>query len=208
MSYKEGGLIKDKYLIYKLNPIVSEAFVRVDCRYDHDAYRMLKHIPVALVDPEAQYFVLRVDKDLHARKALLAYADSVKDDNQAFAFELVAWLDELNDQRPDWLRNSKVIWQEDDARPIDAETLNEAWKRLVSSLDINDWKSDYEDGDFFAYLHVDGWIHVISCEGSEIRKVKDVCPPCAGTGKVAFENCGEGVELGECHDCKGTGYVQ
>ena len=33
------------------------------------------------VDPDADYFVLRIDKDKHARKALKAYADSIKEEN-------------------------------------------------------------------------------------------------------------------------------
>ena len=40
------------------------------------------------VDPNADYFVLRLDKDPHARKALRAYAVSVKDDNPQFAIDL------------------------------------------------------------------------------------------------------------------------
>jgi hypothetical protein len=33
------------------------------------------------IDPEADYFVLRLDKDAHARKAALAYAESIMDEN-------------------------------------------------------------------------------------------------------------------------------
>lgn len=40
------------------------------------------------VDPEAVYFVLRVDEDPHARAALRAYADSVEQENATFAEEL------------------------------------------------------------------------------------------------------------------------
>ena len=46
------------------------------------------------VDPAAQYFVLRIDKDPHARRALEAYAGSVRTENQAFADDLVWWLNE------------------------------------------------------------------------------------------------------------------
>ena len=37
------------------------------------------------VDPRADYFVLRIDKDPHARVAAMAYADSVEKDNGKFA---------------------------------------------------------------------------------------------------------------------------
>ena len=39
-------------------------------------------------DPNAMYFVLRLDKDPHARKAALAYAKSVKSDNLQLSNEL------------------------------------------------------------------------------------------------------------------------
>ena len=65
-GYKNGGLYK-KYIIGKTNgnPI----------------------------DPEAEYFVLRFDKDPHARTALIAYAESVKSDNEQFHYDI---LDKLN----------------------------------------------------------------------------------------------------------------
>lgn len=37
------------------------------------------------VDPSAQYFVLRIDTDKHARRALLAYAKSVEAEDPEFA---------------------------------------------------------------------------------------------------------------------------
>lgn len=40
------------------------------------------------VDPEAEYFVLRLDKDPHAVNAALAYADSVEDENPQLAADL------------------------------------------------------------------------------------------------------------------------
>lgn len=39
-------------------------------------------------DYEAEYFVLRIDKDPHAQKAALAYADSVKAENPHLAFDI------------------------------------------------------------------------------------------------------------------------
>jgi hypothetical protein len=43
-------------------------------------------------DPNAQYFVLRIDTDPAARAALLVYADQIKDDDPEFAKELQAWV--------------------------------------------------------------------------------------------------------------------
>ena len=40
------------------------------------------------IDPNARYFILRYDKDLHARKALDAYANSVLSENPKFAMDL------------------------------------------------------------------------------------------------------------------------
>jgi len=40
------------------------------------------------VDPKAEYFVLRLDKDPHARKAALAYATSVRSVNEEFAADI------------------------------------------------------------------------------------------------------------------------
>ena len=39
-------------------------------------------------DPEADYFVLRLDSDPHARKAAIAYADSIKDENPSLAYDI------------------------------------------------------------------------------------------------------------------------
>jgi hypothetical protein len=60
-SFKNGG-IKNKYEIRKIDG--------------------------TQVDPEAWYFVLRVDKDPHAQVAAMAYANSVHSDNSQLAFEL------------------------------------------------------------------------------------------------------------------------
>ena len=60
-EYKKGGL-KLKYIITKANGNP--------------------------VDEDAKYFVLRYDTDPHARKALLAYAESVRSDNSQLASDL------------------------------------------------------------------------------------------------------------------------
>lgn len=60
-GYKKGGL-KDKYEVRKTNG--------------------------KPVDPEAWYFLLRVDHDIHAQKAAMCYADSVESENPVLAYEL------------------------------------------------------------------------------------------------------------------------
>ena len=44
------------------------------------------------VDPDARYFVLRIDTDPHARIALRAYGKSVKKENPKLAAEIEAYL--------------------------------------------------------------------------------------------------------------------
>ena len=44
------------------------------------------------VDPAAEYFVLRVDKDPAAREALLAYAGACRDTNPTLSDDLLSWV--------------------------------------------------------------------------------------------------------------------
>ena len=64
-SYKEGGLKRDKYHITKGDG--------------------------SPCDPEAEYFVLRVDKDPHAFIAVMTYANSVHDDNPELSADIMLW---------------------------------------------------------------------------------------------------------------------
>lgn len=43
-------------------------------------------------DPDAHYFVLRIDTDPAARAALITYADQIQDNEPEFAAQLRAWL--------------------------------------------------------------------------------------------------------------------
>jgi hypothetical protein len=49
----------------------------------------IKKIDGSTMDPEAWYFVLRVDKDPHAQTAALTYAYSVEKDNPILSQELI-----------------------------------------------------------------------------------------------------------------------
>ena len=50
-------------------------------------------------DPNAKYFVLRVDKDPHALAALLFYAFSVRKDNVLLSDNIMAWHKILSKQQ-------------------------------------------------------------------------------------------------------------
>lgn len=72
----------------------------------YDKYSVLKKNDYT--DPQADYFVLRLDNDIHARKAALAYAESVKEENPNLAMDLYAKIrrharreDNLEDERTD-----------------------------------------------------------------------------------------------------------
>ena len=69
-GYREGTL-RNKYTIYKAN----------GDEIDHDA----------------EYFVLRIDKDPHARVALREYAESIIDENPKFRRALIQWLNKTRD---------------------------------------------------------------------------------------------------------------
>ena len=43
-------------------------------------------------DSDAQYFVLRIDTDRHARVAMQAYVDSVRSENGRLAWDIAEWL--------------------------------------------------------------------------------------------------------------------
>ena len=47
------------------------------------------------IDPEADYFVLRLDKDPHARTAAIAYSDACFFDNQALSGDLLDRINEI-----------------------------------------------------------------------------------------------------------------
>ena len=48
------------------------------------------------VDPHAQYFVLRLDTDPHAREAMMAYLSGVMFEDPEFANELMKWLNQIS----------------------------------------------------------------------------------------------------------------
>jgi hypothetical protein len=50
-------------------------------------------------DKEADYFVLRIDEDPHARNALAVYAESLAYDNPLFAYDIVTKLKDYKDVR-------------------------------------------------------------------------------------------------------------
>lgn len=169
-SYKTSGLVKDKYLIFKRS---NEPKMHLRC-WTLPPIGRDQDFSVDPVDKDAQYFPLRVDADPHARAALIKYATSVGEDNPQLRDDIFVWLDELNDLRPDWLKNSEVVWMEDDGGAHDRERFPEAWKRLAPDVIRVFTPSEvYDGGDYHACLYSDGWIAVASCEGSEIRRTNE-----------------------------------
>lgn len=75
-NYKKGGLNKNKYLIEK---------------WDKTLGRYMS------IEEDAQYFILRVDKDPHALRALEFYRHSVRKDNLQLSNDLTKWIKELKD---------------------------------------------------------------------------------------------------------------
>lgn len=59
--------------------------------YDRNKY-IIQKADGSSVDPEADYFVLRLDKDPHARVALLHYARSVRSDNERLYNDIMRML--------------------------------------------------------------------------------------------------------------------
>lgn len=78
--------------------------------YKKGGYEKKFHILKAdgsLTSPDADYFVLRLDKDPHARKALKTYAESVQVDNKKLAEDLFEILNKY--QNPfDEKRKNKI----------------------------------------------------------------------------------------------------
>lgn len=73
-------------------------FLRVDEQQGlHPKYKVTKRD--GPTDPDAEYFVLRVDTDPHARAALRKYADSIYLENHTLACDLYDWLDRVEPVR-------------------------------------------------------------------------------------------------------------
>lgn len=84
MSYKEGGW-KQKYTILKSRKVTCTTCdpAKTDCGMSCDG-----EVKLVDVDPEATYFVLRLDTDPHARMAARKYAQSVQSENPQFARDI------------------------------------------------------------------------------------------------------------------------
>lgn len=66
------------------------------------------------VDPDAQYFVLRLDTDIHARRAIMAYAESVEMENGELSSELRTWAVEL--EKATHIQPARCKWDFVDAQ--------------------------------------------------------------------------------------------
>lgn len=66
--------------------------------YEHGGWRMkykIEKLNGNPMDPKADYFVLRLDADPHAGKAALAYAKSVRQDNEKFAEDIISIINRI-----------------------------------------------------------------------------------------------------------------
>lgn len=112
-NYKRGGLESNKYLIKKTDG--SE------------------------IDPNAFYFVLRLDKDPHAKKAAIAYAQSVAKDNITLAMELLNVVMSYNPNElqasADWadIYPYEII----DFDGWDRKNLEDSWYELITWDEFN-----------------------------------------------------------------------
>jgi hypothetical protein len=103
-DYKEGGW-QEKYYIQKIKRVSD---------YSEEG-RSCGGLKTELedVDPEAIYFVLRLDEDPHARKAALAYADSVKAENSVFARDIREKVAVALEKKLEEIRNSQQAVETD-----------------------------------------------------------------------------------------------
>ena len=69
-----------------------------------------------------------------------------------------------------------TVWEEDDARPPDRESIYDAWERFTGRDYVGDKPTDYQDnrGDWVATLYRGGWVTICSCEGTAIAVLVEV----------------------------------
>ncbi len=102
-DYKQGGW-REKYRIFKRCPECKETGWQ-----DGNVPPVNSEIPMPLcklcdgkgmirVDPQATYFVLRLDEDPHARVAAVAYAQSIQRENPQLAMDIREKLAEIHKQ--------------------------------------------------------------------------------------------------------------
>lgn len=78
-NWKQGGLVADRYVVKKKE---------------------------GKTDPEAFYYPLRLDTDIHAVRAAIHYANSVRDHNKQLATDIIEKLRELS-HVISWFTSSK-----------------------------------------------------------------------------------------------------
>jgi hypothetical protein len=102
-DYKTGGLRKKYYIQKRVECTQCDGSGSVrspqcNCRSVGECYHFNVKCPACdgygatfrQVDPNAKYFVLRLDEDPNARVAALAYAQSVEPENAEFAADIRA----------------------------------------------------------------------------------------------------------------------
>jgi hypothetical protein len=75
-------------------------------------------------------------------------------------------------QRPEWLRDARRIWVEDDAGTYDRERLEDAWSRLFGEpLDKSTRLEEFDNQDEFFYLMPGDRVYRIGCDGDAIYRI-------------------------------------
>lgn len=70
------------------------------------------------------------------------------------------------------LDKSTCVWTEDDARPPDAEKIEEAWGRYFGGQRVppkGEALESVDEGDWFAHLHAGGRVAVYAYDGAAIH---------------------------------------
>jgi hypothetical protein len=91
------------------------------------------------VDPNAMYFVLRIDTDVHARIALRAYARSIRANDPEFANELDNWIE----SRP---ANALVDYKQEVVCEWKQEEYEDCWESSCGETWIIDEGTPVENG--------------------------------------------------------------
>lgn len=96
------------------------------------------------MDPNSDYFVLRVDKDSHARKALRVYAENIKDENPILSRDIFKMLRTYEDLKQHAEIKVISLSSESEFENMVNAYLKEGWKISSTSCGfINSESYDY-----------------------------------------------------------------
>ena len=91
ISNVKNGFAKPKQIIIKKAELHPDFWQLIEEKNERGYYKKY-HISKndgSSINPDADYFVLRLDTDVHARKALRQYAESIRSENASFADDII-----------------------------------------------------------------------------------------------------------------------